>query len=67
MSMFLLSCACVRVHTRKLGAHRNVRFKNVFAHISYTSLQIQMSSGEMVHKGNFMRTQTLKKIRGNIG
>jgi len=32
--------------------------KMCFAHISYTSFQIQMSSGKMLHKRNFMRAQT---------
>jgi len=45
--------------------------KLCFAHISYstyTSFQIQVNSGKMLHKRNLMRTQTLKKlIRGNIG
>src|SRR6218665_3871881 len=29
----------------------------------YTSFQIQTSSGKMMHKGNFMHTQTLKNYR----
>jgi len=44
---------------KKLGAHINVPFKSDFAH-SYTSLLIQMSSGEMLHNRNFKRTQTFK-------
>jgi len=32
----------------------------IFAHISYTSFQIQTSSGKILHRRNFMRTQTLK-------
>jgi len=36
--------------------------KMSFAHISYTSFQIQMSSSKMLHKRNCMRTQTLKKL-----
>jgi len=48
-------CDCVR--TRKLGAHRNVPYKNDFANISYTSFQIQMSSGKMLHKRNLIHTQ----------
>jgi len=44
----------------KLGAHINVPSKNVFAHISYTSFQIQMSPSKMLLKGYFMHTQTLK-------
>ena len=39
--------------------------KVCFAHISYTSFRIQLSSCKMLHKRNFMRTQTLK-TRGNI-
>ena len=70
--MFPLSCASVRVcvcvrthvvrqvHTIEHEAHINVPSKNVFAHISYTSFQIQMSSGKMLHKRNFMHIQTLK-------
>ena len=57
-------CTCAQVlrlvHTRKLGAHINVPSKNAFAHISYMSFQIQMSSGKVLHKRNFMCTQTLK-------
>ena len=50
-----------RAHTRKPGAHINVPSKSVFAHIiSCTTLQIQMSSCKMLHKRNFIRTQTLK-------
>jgi len=49
-----------RAHTRKLGEHINVPSKNGFAHILYTSVQIQISSGKMLHKRNFMRTQTLE-------
>jgi len=63
-------CACtqvmIRAHTRKLGTHRNVPSKNVFAHISYTPLQIQMNSGKMLHKRNLC-THRLEKSRGNIG
>ena len=52
---------------KKFLAHINFPFKNVFAHISYTSFQIHMSPGKMLHKSNFMRTQTFKKVRRNIG
>src|SRR6218665_2916207 len=60
-------CACARAHKscmrrahiRKLGAHINVPSKNAFAHVSYTSFKIQMSSGKMLHKRSFMRRQTL--------
>src|SRR6218665_2655850 len=55
--MFPLSCACVCEHTKKL----NVASKNVFAHISYMLLQIQMRPGKTLHKRNFMHTQTLRK------
>ena len=55
-----------RVHTRKLGVHINVPTKNAFAHILYTSFQIQASPGKMLQKRNSMRAHTLK-IRGNIG
>jgi len=62
--MFPLSCtqAVIGAHTRKLGAHSKLMFleKNVLNIISYTSFQIQMSAGKMLHKGNFMPTQTLK-------
>src|SRR6218665_1960014 len=62
--MFPLRCACAQVmrreHTRKLGAHINASSKNVFAHISYTSFYVQIYSGIMLHKRDFMRTQTLK-------
>ena len=50
-------------HTRKLGACKNVPSKNVFAHISYTSFQIQTSPGKLLHKRNVMCTQTLKNLR----
>ena len=39
--------------------------KNVFAHILYVSFQIQMSSGKMLHKRNFMHTD-FKKIEGTL-
>jgi len=32
----------------------------VFARISYRSFQIKTSPGKVLHKRNFMRTQTLK-------
>jgi len=44
------------VHTRKLGAHINVPSKNVFALVSYTAFQIQMSPGKMLHTKMFMYT-----------
>jgi len=68
--MFPLSCAvCTRTqdlrreHTRKLEAHISVPSKNVFAHISYTSFQIQMSPG----RAEILCAHKLWKIRGNIG
>jgi len=47
---------------KKLGALKNVS-SNI---ISYTSFQIQMSLGKMLHKRNYLRTRA-SKIRGNIG
>ena len=72
--MFPLSCArvCVRTqvvrqaHARKLGAHINVPFKNGFPHILYMPVQIQINSGKMLHKRNFMCTHTLKKLEGTL-
>jgi len=58
--MFPLSCA--RVHTGRETSEQektcSTMFppKMFFAHISYTSFKIQMSSG----KRNFLHTQTLK-------
>jgi len=40
--------------------------KKLLAHISYMSFQIQMSSGKMLHKKNFMCIQTLKKLEGTL-
>src|SRR6218665_58610 len=37
--------------------------KLFLAYISYTSFQIQISTGEMLHRRNFMPTQTLKNWR----
>src|SRR6218665_2474462 len=59
--MFALSLR--RAHTRKRGLQINVPSRNAFAHISYTSLQMQMSLDKMLHTRNFMRTQTLKNWR----
>ena len=39
-SMFPVSCACVREHARKLGAHKTFPPELLFAHISYISFQI---------------------------
>jgi len=47
-------------HTRKPRTHIMFLPKMYFAHISYMSFQIQMSSGKMLHNRNFMCTQTLK-------
>jgi len=65
--MFPLSCARVRAHTghetsasKKTWSAHKCFLKNGFANISYTSLHIQINSDEMLHKRNFMRTQTLK-------
>src|SRR6218665_877494 len=52
-----------QAHTRRLEAHINVPSENVFAHISYTSFQIQMSPGKMLHKRNFTHTQAFKNYR----
>jgi len=52
-----LSCACTQVMRR---AHTNFSSKDAFAHIYFTSFHIQMNSGQMLHKRNFMCTQTLK-------
>ena len=49
-----------RAHTRKLGAHINVSSTDVFAHISVTSFHMQINSGKMLRKRNFMRTETIK-------
>ena len=55
-------------HARKLEAHINISSNNVFAHISYTSLQIQMSPGpgKILHKRNLMKLSYLWKMRGYI-
>src|SRR6218665_3543068 len=60
-SMFHPSCALVRTHTghetsahAKIWSSHNVPSKNVFAHISYTSFQIQMSSGKVLHRRNLI-------------
>ena len=57
---------CIRGDARpkKLGAHNKFSFQTGFTHISSTSSHIQTSLGKMLHKRNFMCTQTLK-IRGN--
>src|SRR6218665_2323415 len=73
MAMFPLSCARVRMHTsREMSTHNKTwsahkcSFQKCVLHIiSYTSFQIQMSPGKMLHTRNFFCTQTLK-IRGNI-
>jgi len=75
--MFNLSCAHVRVyapsshetsaHEKTWSAHKCF-FQKSSSHIiiSYTSFQIQISSGKMLHKRNFLRTQTLKKSDGTL-
>ena len=56
-------CACARVqvvrrvHTTKLMFPIN----NMFLHTFHTSFQIQMSSGKLLNKRNFIQTQILKK------
>src|SRR6218665_413858 len=47
------------VKTQENGVHITVPSKNGFVHISYTSFQIQMSSGKMLHKRSFMRTSDI--------
>src|SRR6218665_728346 len=63
-------CACTkavrRAHTRKLRAHINVPSKNVFAHISYTLFQTQMSPGKMLHKRNFDVHTDFEKLEGTL-
>jgi len=72
--MFPLNCAQVCAHTgRETSAHKktwsahkcahiNVKGhpKMFSAYISYMSFQIQLSSGKMLHKRNFMHMETLK-------
>ena len=41
------------------------RPKMPFAHISYMSFQMQMRSGKMLHKRNFMCTD-FKKLEGTL-
>ena len=67
--MFPLSCARVCMH---IGCETSAHKKTRSAHKSHkcslqkcvfhihTSFQTQMSSGKILHKGNFMHTQTLK-------
>src|SRR6218665_2347265 len=70
--MFPLSCA--RVNTSHgISAHKktwsthdiNVPSKNVFAHISYTLFQSQMSPGKCCTK-EILCTRRLSKIRGTM-
>src|SRR6218665_3397774 len=55
-AMFPLGYAHVHAHTGcETSAHKKTwstyfTFKDVFAHMSYTSFQIQMSPGKMLHK-----------------
>jgi len=68
IAMLLLSRSRVRARTSRIktwSAHYYF-FQKCFTHISYTSFQIQIIPGKMMHKSNLMRTQTLK-ISGNIG
>ena len=67
LSIFPLSCVHVHAHTgRKTIAHKKTWcahkcfFKKCFAHISYTSFHIQISSGKMLPKRNFMHIENLK-------
>ena len=63
-------CMCACAHRswdeRTLGVCINniLPSKNVYALISYTSLQMQTSSGKMLHKRNFRRR--LKKLEGTL-
>src|SRR6218665_2977637 len=63
--MFPISCACActshetRSHKKTYSAH-NVPSKNVFAHISRTSFQIQMSPGKKFY------AHRLWNIRGTL-
>ena len=50
-------------HKKTWSAHKFVLRKFFFTHISKTSFQIQMHSGKMLHKRNFMHTQYLKNYR----
>jgi len=64
--MFPLNCACVHAGhemsaQNKTWSTHKCLLKKFFFHIyHYTSFQIQMSSHKMLHKRNFMRTQTLR-------
>jgi len=61
--MFPLSCAHLHAHTgretssqnKNWNAHKCSFQKCFFAHISYTSFQIQMSSGKMLHKRKWIQ------------
>src|SRR6218665_3359208 len=64
-TMFPLSCA--RAHTscetsahKKTWSAHNCPFLKCLHIISYTSFHKQMSPGKMLHKRNFMRTETFK-------
>ena len=69
LPMFHLRCA--RLHTfyetsahNKTWSANKCFFKKCFCTcLSYISFYIQIYSGKMLHKGNFMRTQTLKNSR----
>jgi len=60
-------CACAHMGRemsarKKLGAYKNFSSKSVFAHISYTSFQIQMSPRKMLYKRNYL-AHGLKRIK----
>ena len=46
--------------------HVNVPSKNVFACISYTSFQIQMSPSKMLHKRNLYAHTDFEKLEGTL-
>src|SRR6218665_801167 len=48
-----------------LGSDKRRVLSPCVTYFIYTSFQLQMSSGKMLYKRNFMRTQTLK-VSGNI-
>ena len=52
-------------HKKTWSAHK-CSLRKYFALISYTSFQIQMSSAKMLHKRNYMCTQTLKELEGTL-
>src|SRR6218665_841534 len=53
-------CACKGRETsanKETWSTRKCFIQKLFAHISYMTIQIQMSSGKILHKRNFMHTQ----------